>query len=62
MFRDKKGDEEGNPEASIIRAPIFRTTSPEDLEKLFAAAQARGNEGLMIKYRRQLRAPKGRRV
>jgi DNA ligase-1 len=35
--------------ASIIRAPVFRATSPEQLEDLFIAAQARGNEGLMIK-------------
>ncbi len=35
--------------ASIIRAPVFRATSPEQLEELFIAAQARGNEGLMIK-------------
>jgi DNA ligase-1 len=35
--------------ASIIRAPVFRVDSPEQLEELFAAAQARGNEGLMIK-------------
>ena len=33
----------------IIRTPVFRASSPEDLEALFAAAQARGNEGLMIK-------------
>jgi DNA ligase-1 len=33
----------------IIRAPVSRASSPEDLEALFAAAQARGNEGLMIK-------------
>jgi DNA ligase 1 len=35
--------------ASVIRAPAFRTSSPEPLEELFTAAQARGNEGLMIK-------------
>jgi DNA ligase 1 len=35
--------------ASIIRAPVFRAASPEELEELFVAAQARGNEGLMIK-------------
>jgi DNA ligase 1 len=35
--------------AFAIRAPVFRANSPEELEKLFAAAQARGNEGLMIK-------------
>src|SRR4029077_5211830 len=33
----------------VIRAPVFRAASPEELEELFAAAQARGNEGLMIK-------------
>ncbi len=35
--------------ASIIRAPAFRAASAEQLEELFVAAQARGNEGLMIK-------------
>jgi len=35
--------------ARIVRAPVFRAASPEELEELFAAAQARGNEGLMIK-------------
>ncbi len=35
--------------ASIIRAPVFQATSPDHLEELFAAAQERGNEGLMIK-------------
>ena len=35
--------------ASVIRAPVFRAGSPEQLEELFVAAQARGNEGLMIK-------------
>jgi DNA ligase 1 len=33
----------------VIRAPAFRAASPDELEDLFAAAQARGNEGLMIK-------------
>jgi DNA ligase-1 len=36
-------------QASIIRAPAFRASSAEELEQLFVAAQARGNEGLMIK-------------
>jgi DNA ligase-1 len=35
--------------ASIIRAPVFRAASSDELEALFAAAQDRGNEGLMIK-------------
>jgi len=43
-------EEEGAfAEASIIRAPVFRATSSEELEELFVAARARGNEGLMIK-------------
>jgi DNA ligase-1 len=37
------------PPASAIRAPIFHAASAEQLEELFAAAQERGNEGLMIK-------------
>jgi DNA ligase-1 len=35
--------------AAVIRAPVFRVSSPDELEELFVAAQARGNEGLMIK-------------
>jgi DNA ligase-1 len=33
----------------LIRAPVFHAASPEELNRLFGAAQARGNEGLMIK-------------
>jgi len=33
----------------FVRAPVFRASSSEELEQLFVAAQARGNEGLMIK-------------
>ena len=33
----------------LIRAPVFQASSPEQLDALFDAAQARGNEGLMIK-------------
>jgi DNA ligase-1 len=43
------GNEEEVLTAHIIRAPVFRASSPEELEGLFAAAQSRGNEGLMIK-------------
>ncbi|MBZ5678529.1 MAG: ATP-dependent DNA ligase [Acidobacteriia bacterium] len=43
------GDEEEIVTAHIIRAPTFRAASPEQMEELFVAAQARGNEGLMIK-------------
>jgi len=35
--------------AQVLRAPAFRATSAEELDRLFDAAQARGNEGLMIK-------------
>jgi DNA ligase-1 len=34
---------------SVVRAPGCRASSPEELDALFQAAQARGNEGLMIK-------------
>jgi DNA ligase-1 len=42
------GEEESSV-GSVIRAPVFRASSAEELEELFAAARARGNEGLMIK-------------
>jgi DNA ligase-1 len=42
-------EEEEEQSAGIIRAPVFRASSPEELEQLFVAARARGNEGLMIK-------------
>ncbi len=48
-FDAEQHAEERIAEASIIRAPVFRASSPEELEELFAAAQERGNEGLMIK-------------
>src|SRR5208282_4357339 len=35
--------------ANIVRATVFHVSSPGELEELFAAAQARGNEGLIIK-------------
>jgi DNA ligase 1 len=34
---------------AVIRAPVFQASFPEQLNTLFDAAQARGNEGLMIK-------------
>jgi DNA ligase 1 len=33
----------------LFRAPVFSASSPKELDQLFEAAQARGNEGLMIK-------------
>jgi len=35
--------------AQVIRAPVFQASSPQELDQFFEAAQARGNEGLMIK-------------
>ena len=35
--------------AHVIRAPVFRASSPQELDQLFDAAQERGNEGLMVK-------------
>ena len=41
--------EDSTPAGQVIRAPVFRVASPHELDRLFEAAQARGNEGLMIK-------------
>jgi len=50
LFPDGEKKEESRPsQAHIIRAPFSQASKAEDLEELFAAAQARGNEGLMIK-------------
>jgi DNA ligase 1 len=35
--------------AQVFRAPVFHASSAQELDQLFDAAQARGNEGLMIK-------------
>jgi DNA ligase-1 len=43
------GKDMGTVVERVIRAPAARATKPEELEELFTAAQARGNEGLMIK-------------
>jgi DNA ligase-1 len=42
-------DARGDASAMVIRAPVVEASSPERLDKLFTAAQERGNEGLMIK-------------
>jgi DNA ligase 1 len=42
-------NEEIESPARVIRAPTFRAATPEELDELFTAAKARGNEGLMIK-------------
>jgi ATP-dependent DNA ligase len=43
------GSEGPLPNAKVIRAPVFHALSAVELDQLFEAAQARGNEGLMIK-------------
>jgi DNA ligase-1 len=48
------------PPATVVRAPIARADSAQDIETLFTAARARGNEGLMIKDLDSLYTP-GRR-
>src|SRR5580704_12574878 len=46
--------------AQVIRAPVSHAASAAELDQLFEAAQARGNEGLMIKDPESVYAP-GRR-
>ena len=43
------GDDLSDSRAMVIRAPVYRANAPQELDQLFDAAQARGNEGLMIK-------------
>jgi DNA ligase-1 len=43
------GQDDGPVVERVIRAPSTLTSTAEELEGLFTAAQARGNEGLMIK-------------
>jgi DNA ligase-1 len=50
----------GSGVASVIRAPVLRADRPERLAEMFDEAQARGNEGLMIKDLQSTYAP-GRR-
>ena len=44
-FGAELGEDESIVEARLIRAPAFRAASAEELEQLFDAARARGNEG-----------------
>jgi DNA ligase 1 len=43
------GDDTTTSTTRAIRAPVFQASTPQELDRLFEAAQARGNEGLMIK-------------
>ena len=54
------GSQEPTLNARVIRAPAVQVTSAAELDHLFEAAQARGNEGLMIKDPESLYTP-GRR-
>lgn len=63
--RSLQGRLEFEPSASesitrVLRAPVFQASSAEELDKLFDAAQARGNEGLLIKDPESVYTP-GRR-
>ncbi len=49
-FEPSLGERDGGvPEAQVIRTPVAGADSAAALEELFTLAQARGNEGLMIK-------------
>jgi DNA ligase-1 len=54
------GDDVSASKTQVIRAPIFQASTPQELDQLFEEAQARGNEGLMIKDPESVYTP-GRR-
>jgi DNA ligase 1 len=54
------GDDVSASKTQVIRGPVFQACTPQELDQLFEAAQARGNEGLMIKDPESVYAP-GRR-
>lgn len=43
------GSDVSESNTRVIRAPVFQAATAQELDQLFEAAQARGNEGLMIK-------------
>ncbi len=49
MLESAKPTNEPTITTQIFRAPVFQASSADELDQLFEAAQARGNEGLMIK-------------
>jgi len=49
MLESAKPTNEPAITTQIFRAPVFQSSSADELDQLFEAAQARGNEGLMIK-------------
>jgi DNA ligase-1 len=53
-------DDSSASNTQVIRAPVFQASTSLELDQLFDAAQARGNEGLMIKDPESVYSP-GRR-
>lgn len=49
LFAPVVPEEEKIPLSVILRSPLRQAKSAEDLDRLFDEAQARGNEGLMVK-------------
>ena len=49
MLESAEETNESRITTQLFRAPVFRASSRGELDQLFEAAQARGNEGLMIK-------------
>lgn len=49
LFAPAIADEDRVPLSTVLRAPIHRASTAADLDRLFDEAQARGNEGLMVK-------------
>jgi DNA ligase-1 len=60
VTEQSQGADVGPGQSAVIRAPSARAESAEQLEDLFLAAQARGNEGLMVKDAESVYTP-GRR-
>ncbi len=54
------GDDVSRSSTRVIRSRVFQASTPPELDQLFEAAQARGNEGLMIKDPESVYTP-GRR-
>jgi len=54
------GDDVSRSSTQVIRSRVFQASTPPELDQLFEAAQARGNEGLMIKDPESVYTP-GRR-
>jgi len=59
-FSFGQDEAEESPRGAVIRAPVARASSPEELRGLFLAARERGNEGLMIKDPSSVYAPGSR--